>query len=49
MFVAEAFDIGDVKITFLPMASSQELWKKAKYNKLFDLVYISNRYFEQIF
>ena len=43
LYLTEPCDVGDVKITFLPLGSSQDLWKKAKYQKLFNLVYISNR------
>ena len=34
----------DVKVTFLPLNCVPDLSKKSKYNKLFDVIYFSNRY-----
>ena len=35
---------GSYKITFLPLQSIKEMAKKARFNKLFDIAYFSNRY-----
>ncbi|XP_059168514.1 dynein axonemal assembly factor 3-like isoform X2 [Physella acuta] len=38
----EWMPLEDVEVVFLPMAGIEELMKKAKYNKLFNVVYFSN-------
>ena len=41
---AESMRLEDVKIFFLPLNSAHELCKKNKYQKKFDVVYLSNRW-----
>lgn len=42
------FSLEDVKITFLPVACTEELAKKSKYKKLFNAVFISNSMVHQL-
>lgn len=41
---SEAIDAPNIKIHFLPLNSLIEMHKKSKYQRLFNSVYMSNRY-----
>ena len=43
-FYLEPLPCDKFRVHFLPLQCSQELYKKSKYQKLFNVVYISNRY-----
>ena len=42
-FILESLRLDDVKVYFLPLNSAHDLCKKNKYQRRFDVVYLSNR------